>query len=282
MNSAVYSCAGLNGPQSGDFVVPPGGSRELAAEHRIPKFKVGYFYSEVGRDYLKRRMAARRVELEDPNRFGLLGKGSVLMVTSYPDRTSPVLRGAWIMDNLIGTPPTAPPPGVETLMESAPGAPALTVRERMELHRQQQSCNACHGIIDPLGFALENFDVVGAWRDRDRDAGTLIDAHGALPDGQELNGPVQLRAVLTRNPQQFVQTLTEKLMVFGLGRGLQYYDMPAVRQIVRDSEIAGYRFSSIVKGIAASRAFQNERLIEDPEPEVLRDVTVVAGRSPGE
>jgi len=237
-------------------------NERLALQYKVPGVRGAQF---------------RKVHLSDPNRFGLLGKGGVLMGTAYGNRTSPVLRGAWIMDNLIGTPPTAPPPGVETLMESEPGAPALTVRERMERHRQQQSCNACHGIIDPLGFALENFDVVGAWRDRDRDAGTLIDAHGALPDGQELNGPVQLRGVLTRDPQQFVQTLTEKLMVFALGRGLQYYDMPAIRQIVRDAQAADYRFSSIVKGIAASRAFQYERLIEDPEPVVSK-----VARSPGD
>lgn len=224
----------------------------------------------------------RRVRLTDPNRFGLLGKGGVLMGTAYGNRTSPVLRGAWIMDNLIGAPPTAPPPGVETLKESEPGAQALTVRDRMERHRQQQSCNACHGIIDPLGFALENFDVVGAWRDRDRDAGTLIDARGSLPDGQETNGPVALRAVLTRNPEQFAQTLTEKLMIFALGRGLQYYDMPTVRQIVREAGAHGYRFAWIVKGIAASRAFQYERLTEDPEPvATVPVVTVVANSGSG-
>jgi Protein of unknown function (DUF1592)/Protein of unknown function (DUF1588)/Protein of unknown function (DUF1585)/Protein of unknown function (DUF1587)/Protein of unknown function (DUF1595)/Planctomycete cytochrome C len=207
----------------------------------------------------------RRVTLPASPRFGLLGKGAVLMGTAYGHRTAPVLRGAWIMESISGTPPTAPPPGVETLVDTPPGAPIQTMRERMEAHRMQKSCNSCHGVMDPLGFALENFDVVGAWRNKDRDAGTLIDASGTLADGRPLSGPDALRTVLAGNPTQFVQTLTERLMIFALGRGIEHYDMPTVRQIVRSAEPQGFRFGAIVKGIVNSYAFQNESLIEAKE-----------------
>ena len=138
----------------------------------------------------------RRVELADENRWGLLGKGGVLLVSSYPNRTSPVLRGAWLLENLLGTPPASPPPNVEALIENVEGEAASTVRERLEAHRTNPSCNACHGIIDPLGFALENFDAVGRWRDMDREAGTPIDASGVLTDGTAVDGPVALRDAL--------------------------------------------------------------------------------------
>ena len=177
----------------------------------------------------------RPVKLADPNRFGLLGKGAVLMGTSYGNRTSPVLRGAWILETLTGTPPTSPPPGVEQFKENEPGKQAQTVRERLEAHRETPSCNSCHGVIDPLGFALENFDVIGAWRDRDRDAGTAIDASGQLASGAEVNGPADLRRALLARPDQFVQALTEKLMIYALGRPVHHHDMPAVRAIVREA-----------------------------------------------
>jgi len=198
----------------------------------------------------------RPVRLSDPNRFGLLGKGAVLMGTSYGNRTSPVLRGAWILENITGTPPTAPPPGVEAFKETEPGKQAETVRQRLEHHRTNPSCNACHGVIDPLGFALENFDVVGAWRGRDRDAGSVIDASGRLSNGRDVSGPVELRNALLARPDQFVQALTEKLMVFALGRGLRYQDMPMVRAIVRDAAQKNYEFEALVAGIAASPAFE--------------------------
>ncbi len=168
----------------------------------------------------------RAVRLTDPNRWGLLGKGAVLMATSYGNRTAPVLRGAWILENITGTPPTAPPPGVGALKETEPGKEAETVRVRLERHRQNPSCNACHGVMDPMGFALENFDVVGAWRDKDRDAGSPIDSSGQLADGTHVSGPAQLRKALLARPDQFVQTLTEKLMTFALGRAVTYQDMP--------------------------------------------------------
>ena len=201
----------------------------------------------------------RRVTLADSKRFGLLGKGAVLMVTSYPNRTAPVLRGAFILERILGTPPAAPPPNVGTLKENQEGQKALSVRELMAAHRSNQSCNACHGIMDPLGFALENFDAVGQYRTRDRFAGSAIDASGELPDGTALHGPDDLRNALLRNPDQFVQTLTEKLMTYALGRSLEYTDMPTVRNIVRSTAANDYRFESLVMNIVTSDAFQLHR-----------------------
>jgi mono/diheme cytochrome c family protein len=198
----------------------------------------------------------RRVSLRDERRWGLLGKGGVLMTTSYANRTAPVLRGAWILENVVGAPPAAPPPDVEGFKENKDGEKALTVREIMEQHRAKPSCNSCHGVMDPLGFALENFDAVGEWRTRDRLAGTDIDASGQLIDGTPVSGPIDLRKALLKRPDQFVQTLTERLMTYGLGRSVEYYDMPAVRQIVREAAKDNYRFSSIVMGIVKSAPFQ--------------------------
>lgn len=207
----------------------------------------------------------RPVHLTDPNRWGLLGKGAVLMGTSYGNRTSPVLRGAWILENITGTPPNAPPPGVEAFKETEVGQKALTVRERLERHRSNPSCNGCHGVMDPLGFALENFDVVGAWRDRDRDADTVIDASGRLSNGTQVGGPAQLNRALLARPDQFVQALTEKVMVFALGRGLRYQDMPTVRAIVRDAAASDYRFEAILLGVVRSDAFQLRQMPAPPE-----------------
>jgi hypothetical protein len=198
----------------------------------------------------------RRVELADETRFGLLGKGGVLLVSSYPNRTSPVLRGQWVMKTLLGTPPTDPPPDVEALVENVAGQAALGVRERLEAHRANPSCNGCHGVMDPLGFALENFDAVGRWRTKDREAGTAIDASGVLADGTPVSGPLELRRALLARPDQFVQTLTERLMTYGLGRKLAHTDMPAVRKIVRDAAAQDYKFSAIVLGIVRSPQFQ--------------------------
>ena len=207
----------------------------------------------------------RAVRLANANRWGLLGKGALLMGTSYGNRTSPVLRGAWILENITGTPPNAPPPGVEAFKETEPGKKAETVRERLEHHRTNPSCNACHGVMDPLGFALENFDVVGAWRDQDRDAGTPIDASGRLANGTEIGGPAQLNQALLARPDQFVQALTEKLMIFALGRGLRFQDMPAVRAVVRQAAGDDYRFEGIVRGIVHSQAFQMRALPPGPD-----------------
>jgi hypothetical protein len=200
----------------------------------------------------------RRVELADENRFGLLGKGGVLLVSSYPNRTSPVLRGQWLLENLLGTPPASPPPNVEALIETVEGQAASTVRARLEAHRANPSCNACHGIIDPLGFALENFDAVGRWRVTDREARAPIDASGVLIDGTGVTGPVELRRALLARPEQFVQTLTEKLMTYALGRTLEPADMPTVRRIVREAAAEDYRFSAVVWGIVESAQFQRK------------------------
>ena len=198
----------------------------------------------------------RRVTLQDRNRWGLLGKGGVLMTTSYPNRTAPVLRGAWILENIMGTPPSPPPPNVEAFPENKDGEKARSVRAIMEQHRANPSCNACHGVMDPLGFALENFDAVGEWRSMDRYATIAIDASGRLVDGTPVTGPVDLRVAIRHRPEQFVQTFTEKLLTYALGRSVEYYDMPTVRRIVRDAARDDYRFASIVDGIVKSAAFQ--------------------------
>jgi hypothetical protein len=198
----------------------------------------------------------RRVDLTDETRWGLLGKGGVLMVSSYPNRTSPVLRGQWVMKTLLGTPPTEPPPDVEALVENVVGQAALGVRERLEVHRANPSCNGCHGVMDPLGFALENFDAVGRWRDKDREAQTPIDSSGVLADGTPVDGPIALRQALLERPDQFVQALIERLMTYGLGRKLEHGDMPTVRRIVREAASHDYRFSSLVLGIVNSPQFQ--------------------------
>jgi hypothetical protein len=198
----------------------------------------------------------RPVELADENRWGLFGKGAVLMATSYPNRTAPVLRGAWILEALLGTPPPAPPPNVEAFPENQEGEAPRTVRERLEHHRENPTCNGCHGVMDPLGFALERFDAIGAWRDKDRETVSSIDDSGQLADGTVVNGPVDLRQALLANPTQFVQTLTQKLMTFALGRGIDYRDMPSVRQIVRAAAADDYKFSALVTGIVLSDAFR--------------------------
>ncbi len=198
----------------------------------------------------------RRVTLTDTHRFGLLGKGAVLMGTSYANRTAPVLRGAYILEVIDGTPPHAPPPAVPALKENVPGAKALTIRERMQMHRSQPSCNACHGIMDPLGLAMENFNAMGGWQVKDSDTGTPIDASGNLADGTPVTGVDDLRRVLAANPNQFVQTLTVNLMTYALGRSVEYFDMPQVRSIVRDAARHGYRFEDIVMGVINSPEFQ--------------------------
>ena len=207
----------------------------------------------------------RKVELEDESRDGLLGKGAILMLTAYPNRTSPVLRGAWILERILGSPPPEPPPNVPTLAENKRGEPARTLRERLEQHRANPTCYACHGVMDPLGFALENFSAVGQFRADDPDTLTPIDAAGELPDGTPIDGPNDLRRALVADPDRFVQAFTENLMTFALGRSLDYRDMPTVRAIVRQAAADDYRFQSIVLGIVSSDAFrkrESEGLIQ--------------------
>jgi hypothetical protein len=207
----------------------------------------------------------RRVELADARRHGLLGKGAVLLRTSYGDRTSPVLRGAWVLEKLMGTPPTPPPPGVETNLSTPPGEEPKTVRERLEQHRADASCNACHGVIDPWGLALENFTVTGRWRDFDREAESPIDPQTPLPGGGAAEGPVDLSRALLERPDQFVQALTEKLMMYALGRELEYYDRSAVREIVRAAGREEYRFSALVAGVVASEGFRMQAVAQQGE-----------------
>ena len=206
----------------------------------------------------------RRVPVADPNRRGLLGHGSILTVTSYSNRTSPVQRGKFVLDNLLGSPPPAPPPNVEGLQEAgAGGAPATTVRERMEAHRQNAVCAGCHAQMDPIGFALENFDAIGKWRESE--FGLLIDAAGALPDGTRLDGPVELRKTLVRRHPEFVHTLVEQLLTYALGRGPEHYDRPAIRRIVADAAAHDYRWSALILGLVDSVPFRM-RTAQGPEP----------------
>jgi hypothetical protein len=208
----------------------------------------------------------RRVELEDSARWGLLGKGALLLASSYPNRTSPVLRGEYVMRNLIGVPPEPPPPEVETDLDNVAPEENLTVRERLAIHRENPTCNGCHGVMDPLGFALENFDVDGTWRDVDRESGKPIDASGLLPDGSRIAGPAELREALLARPEQFVQTFVEKLLAYSLGRSTEWYDMPAVREVVRRSAADDYRFSAIVMGIVRSAPFTTRDVGEGETP----------------
>lgn len=214
----------------------------------------------------------RRVELDQTYRWGLLGKGGILLANSFPNRTSPVTRGDWILKKILGTPPAPPPPEVEAELTVSPDAAPMTVREQLEIHREVQSCNACHGVIDPPGLALENFDVTGQWRELDRYARVLIDAHGALPDGTQLNGPDDLRYALMRQPGQLAQAFTEKLLMYAVGRELSYYDMPAVRAITRAAADDDYRFSSIVLGVVNSAPFQMRRA-QEPGPAATPSAT---------
>ena len=197
----------------------------------------------------------RRVTLTDPaRRGGLLAAGAVLATTAYPDRTSPVLRGKWLVDNIFGTPVPPPPPGVDTDLEDDPGAVPTSMRERLAQHRQNPACAGCHSVIDPLGFALEHFDVIGGWRTVD-ERGLPIDATGMTAGGVAIDGLAGLRALLLDDPERFPRTVTEKLLAYALGRRLEYYDRPAVRQIVRDAAAADYRWSAIVAGIVRSPQF---------------------------
>jgi hypothetical protein len=193
----------------------------------------------------------RRVTVTNEERKGLLGKGSVLTVTSYPNRTSPTLRGKWVLENLLGSPPPPPPPNVPSLKEDKE-ASVLTMRERMRLHQASPVCSSCHARMDPLGFALENFDGLGRWR-------SGVDASGTLPDGTKIDGPVGLRHVLLERKDEFVTTTTERLLTYALGRGVEADDMPAVRTIVRDAASREYRWSSLIMGIVRSVPFQMRR-----------------------
>ncbi|MGH9346701.1 MAG: DUF1592 domain-containing protein [Vicinamibacterales bacterium] len=225
-------------------------NERLARHYGIPNVGAGGF---------------KRVEIADEHRRGILGHGSVLTMTSVPDRTSPVQRGKWILEVLLGSPPPPPPPNVPALEDIEPvtGTRTLSVRERMEEHRKNPACVSCHRVIDPLGLALENFDVTGVWRVRDN--GVPVDASGTLYDGTEMNGPVALRQALLNRSEVILQTFTKSLMAYGLGRRIESYDMPTVRAITRAAAEQDNRFSSFVLGIVGSPAFQMSRA-EGPRP----------------
>jgi len=200
----------------------------------------------------------RRVELKTEERRGLLGKGSILAITSYANRTSPVLRGKWVLENLLGTPPPPPPPNIPDLVERDQDGQAFSMREAMEQHRANPACATCHNVMDPLGFALENFDGIGSWRTTD--AGDPIDSSGVLPDGTPFRGPAELQRVLLESKsEQFVATATERLLTYALGRGVESYDAPAIRSIIREAAPKNYRWSSLILGIVKSTPFQMRR-----------------------
>jgi hypothetical protein len=197
----------------------------------------------------------RRVTVPDHNqRGGFLAHGALLSATSYPDRTSPVLRGKWLLDNVLGLGVPPPPPGVDTNLETKPGSAVLPIRERLAQHRKIASCNSCHSVIDPLGFALENFDVIGGWRTVD-ESGKPVDATGSTVSGATIEGLTGLRKLLLEDPEAFPRTVTEKLLAYALGRKVEYYDSPAVRKIVREAAAEKYRWSSLIAGIVRSPAF---------------------------
>src|ERR1700728_223839 len=207
----------------------------------------------------------RRVKLEGDLdvRKGLLGKGGIELVTSVADRTSPVQRGKWVMTNILGVVPPDPPPNVPALKESAgAGSGPLTLRQQMEAHRANPACAGCHKMMDPIGFAMENFDGIGKWRTED--AGQKVNASGQLTDGTKINGVVDLRNALLRYSPQFARVVTEKLLTYALGRGVDYQDMPVVRAIVHDIERDNYRFSALIEGIVKSEPFQMNRKPEAP------------------
>jgi mono/diheme cytochrome c family protein len=219
----------------------------------------------------------RRVPVTDENRRGILGQASILAVTSVPTRTSPVQRGKWILSNLLGTPPPAPPPNVPALKTSAESGKPSSLRERMEAHRANPYCAACHKVMDPLGFSLENFDAVGQWRDMDE--GAKIDPSGTLFEGTKVAKPADLRKALTARPEVFAGVFTEKLMTYALGRGVEYSDMPTIRAILRDAKQSNYKFSSILMGVIKSAPFQM-KVKKAPESNVAENRPSVKGMVP--
>jgi mono/diheme cytochrome c family protein len=227
----------------------------LTADHTFLNERVARHYGisgVVGAQF-------RRVTLAEKERWGLLGKGAVLLRTSYGDRTSPVLRGAWVLDKLMGTPPSPPPPNVTTNLDVKAGEKPRTIRARLEQHREQRTCMQCHGVIDPPGLPLENFDAIGRWRTVDRQAeNAAIDARTTLPNGVTVDGPAGLREELAGRPAMFAQALTEKLMMYALNRELEYFDMPQVRAVVRAAAKDNYKFSAIALGIVNTEAFRKQ------------------------
>jgi hypothetical protein len=201
----------------------------------------------------------RRISLSDPKRHGLLGQASILTVTSYPNRTAPTIRGKWVLEQIMGTPPPPPPPNVPSLKEDAT-TKSMTMRQRMEQHRANPSCAVCHRMMDPLGFSLENFDGLGRWRETTGPGSGPIDASGVLPDGTMFDGPAGLREVLLSKRAMFIDTFAERLMTYALGRGVEPYDHPVLRKIVAEAASENHRWSTIILGIVKSTPFQMRRV----------------------
>lgn len=199
----------------------------------------------------------RRIQLAEESRRGLLGQGSILTITALANRTSPVMRGKWVLENLLAAPPPPPPPNIPALRDKGEDGKVLTMRQQMEQHRANPACAVCHNRMDPIGFALENFDAVGKWRTTD--AGSSIDPSGSLPGGFQFEGPTGLRKALLNRPELILEAVTEKLLMYGLGRTLEYYDYPAIRRVVREAEAGESRWASIVLGIVSSTPFQMRR-----------------------
>jgi hypothetical protein len=227
-------------------------NERLAEHYKIPNVYGSHF---------------RRVPVTEDARRGLLGHGSILLLTSHPDRTSPVIRGKWILDNLLGTPPPPPPANVPALEESA-GATVRTVREQLEAHRKNPACASCHRMMDPIGLALENFDAVGSWRGRD--AGVKIDPSSELIDGTKIDGVVGLRQALLARKDLFVNRLTEKMLTYAVGRGLDFHDKPTIRAVAREAAAKDYRFSAIVLGVVKSPQFRMRTNIPASEGQEAR------------
>ncbi|PYR32711.1 MAG: hypothetical protein DMF90_23010 [Acidobacteria bacterium] len=233
-------------------------SEILTADYTFLNERLALHYGMAG----VRGSHFRRVQLPaDSPRRGVLGQGSILTVTSHATRTSPVLRGKWILNNILGTPPPDPPPNVPSLSDQRTQAKVKTMRDRMSQHRANPVCAACHSMIDPAGFALDNFDAIGRWRTVD-ESFNAIDASGALPDGTAFSGVTDLREALARRPERFATTATEKMLTYALGRGLEYYDMPAVRKIVAQAGADGYRWQAIIVGIVKSYPFVTRRIAD--------------------
>jgi len=241
----------------------------LTSDHTFVNNRLAAHYGVEGPN----TSAFKEVTLSDPNRFGLLGKAAVLMRTSYGDRTSPVLRGAWVLDKIIGSPPSPPPPNVVTNLPQEAGEAPKTVRARLEQHRDKASCRQCHGVIDPTGLALENFDAIGKFRTTDRQAGNAkLDTSTVLPNGVAIDGPVELRKQLASRPDAFVGALTEKLMMYAVNRQLEYFDMPQVRKVVRNAKKDDYTLTSLVLGIVHTDAFrkQGPELVSKAAPQTTK------------
>jgi len=240
----------------------------LTANYSFLNERLGHFYGIPG----VYGSHFRRVELTDPNRAGLLGQGSILTVTSYSTRTSPVVRGKWLLTNILGSPPPPPPPDVPALKENGEGGEApSTVRARMEAHRKNPVCATCHSRIDPMGFALENYSAIGKWRTTE--VGAAVDSTGAFPDGGKFSNPAEFRKLLMNHREEFIKTMTTKLMTYALGRGTEYYDMPAIRSIMKTAAPTDYRWSTLILGVVKSMPFQ---MNQTAQPETAVDMPVSA------